>query len=148
MKERSGEDQDARTLRELEPHECMRLMASQSVGRLALGRGGQAPLVLPVNFAIDSGAIVFRSDPGTKADLARRGPASFEVDWLDPFHREGWSVLVSGDVTEITDEPGTHPPLEPWADGEKPLWLRMVITSVSGRRLSHGGQAATDGRGR
>ena len=49
--------------------ECMRLLATQKVGRLAVV-AGQYPSVTPVNFALDDGTIVFRSGAGMKLDAA------------------------------------------------------------------------------
>jgi len=48
----------------------MRLLATQRVGRLA-AVAGHHPLVMPVNFALDHGIIVFRSSAGLKLDAAQ-----------------------------------------------------------------------------
>jgi nitroimidazol reductase NimA-like FMN-containing flavoprotein (pyridoxamine 5'-phosphate oxidase superfamily) len=62
--------------------ECLRLLAGEEVGRLAMGTGG-APVLLPVNSALDGETLVFRTDPGTKLDHAGQGPVAFEIDGLD-----------------------------------------------------------------
>src|SRR5687768_8738906 len=53
-------------LEELTPEECYLLFASQVVGRIAVSGLGGAPLVVPVNFALDEGAVVFCTGYGTK----------------------------------------------------------------------------------
>src|SRR5437879_11578415 len=92
----------AGTLAELSRDECLQLLATQPVGRLAIGIPDAAPLVVPVNFVLDGEAIVFRSDQGTKLALLHRSPVAFQVDFVDWIHRTGWSVLARGTAYEAT----------------------------------------------
>ncbi len=115
--------------------ECFELIASQPVGRLAVARSDGPPLVIPVNFRLDSGVIVFRSDPGLKLRLLLRGPVSFQVDYIDWPHRTGWSVLVHGDAYQATHWERDHIELVPWAGGDKGTWVRIEAATVTGRRL-------------
>src|SRR5215510_8319698 len=93
---------DARTgLEVLDHDECVRLLASDEVGRLALVDGG-APVVFPVNYRLDGEAIVFRTGAGTKLAIGPRGPVAFEVDAFDRPTRTGWSVLATGRLEEVT----------------------------------------------
>src|SRR6185437_16743030 len=89
-------------LERLDEAECLRLISPGGIGRIAYsGRFG--PTVLPVNYRMYQGSIVFRTahDSPTDEDL-RTGIAeaeykvAFEIDELDPASREGWSVLVQG----------------------------------------------------
>lgn len=91
-------------------------------------------------------SIVFRSDEGSKLLALLDGPASFQVDFVDPFHRTGWSVLIQGAVEEIEVETLTHLVLAPWTSGAKRHWLRVVPMVVTGRRL-HLPASISDGRG-
>jgi nitroimidazol reductase NimA-like FMN-containing flavoprotein (pyridoxamine 5'-phosphate oxidase superfamily) len=43
------------------------LLAERHLGRLAL-TDPDGPVIFPVNYAVDEGAVVFRTDPGTKLD--------------------------------------------------------------------------------
>ena len=61
------------------------------------------PLIFPVNYVLEGRTVAFRTDPGTKLTWAKLGHVAFEIDSTDPSHREGWSVLVQGIGTEITD---------------------------------------------
>ena len=92
---------DDRTgLERLEREDCLRLLASQRVGRVAVVSVGQ-PLIFPVNYALDGDTVVFRTAAGTKFDAAVRGaPASFEIDSFDALYHTGWSVVVSGRAEE------------------------------------------------
>src|SRR5437762_8246808 len=114
---------------ELDQEECWRLLATQSVGRLAVAEPGHAPEVVPVNYSLLRGSVVFRTGPGTKLRLLTTEPVSFEVDFVDPFHRAGWSVLVQGlaypaSDWEIEVEDIVVP--EAYAPEDKPQWVRLV----------------------
>jgi uncharacterized protein len=125
----------------LDREECLELLAAREVGRIGIVVGGQ-PVVLPINYRVaPDGQIVFRTDPGMKLDAATRAKVALEIDELDPVHRTGWSVLVQGRGEEITeyDDRETRElsalPVEPWAGGEKAHWVRIVPSSITGRRL-------------
>lgn len=118
---------------------CVRLMATQPVGRLAVAPGGR-PVCLPVNFVLDDEAVVFRTAAGTKLDAAVRGAlVSFEVDSIDPVLQAGWSVVVSGWAEEVLDADEQARlaalPLRPWSAHDKSHWIRVRPESITGRRL-------------
>lgn len=92
------------------------------VGRIAVA--DPRPNIFPVNFAIDRGNIVFRTDPGTKFHAAVRGAyVAFEVDWVEPSWQIGWSVVVRRQARVVADpeelERVRRLPLIPWAEGTK-----------------------------
>jgi nitroimidazol reductase NimA-like FMN-containing flavoprotein (pyridoxamine 5'-phosphate oxidase superfamily) len=120
---------------------CVRLLASEEVGRLAVVDGG-APLVLPVNYVMDGEAIVIRTAPGTKLRVGLDGPVCFEIDGFNRTTRAGWSVVVAGRLEEV-DEHRTDEycrvralPLDPWAGADRDHWLRLVPSGITGRRVS------------
>jgi nitroimidazol reductase NimA-like FMN-containing flavoprotein (pyridoxamine 5'-phosphate oxidase superfamily) len=131
---------DARTGIEVLPREeCLRLLAQDVVGRLGI-IDGDAPVILPVNYAMDGETIVLRTGPGTKLDHGTRSRACFEIDAFDRERQSGWSVLVSGRLEEVTRfDPSLHRveavDVVPWADGDKPHWLRLTPTRITGRRV-------------
>jgi hypothetical protein len=131
-------------LEELTPLECLRLARTCAWGRLAVVVGGR-PLVFPVNFALDGGAVVLRTDEGTKLDGARGGPVAFECDDVDRLYHTGWSVLITGNAEEVKDAVEItrlgQLPLGPWSPGPKPVWLRIRPRTITGRRIPlHGSQ--------
>lgn len=125
------------TVEAIPPAECFRLLANQSVGRVAVAEPDAAPLVVPVNFVVDGESVVFRTDEGTKFDLAVLAgrPVSFEVDGLDGGRRCGWSVLLQGRAAEVDEPEGEHLALRSWAPGGKSHWVRIVAQAISGRRI-------------
>lgn len=127
-------------LHDLSEEECLELLSSHSVGRIAVVADGK-PLVFPVNYVVEGRTVAFRTDPGTKLDWATMGHVAFELDSADPETREGWSVLVQGVGREVTDaidawsERITSRALEPWAGGAKEHWVAISAPHISGRRI-------------
>jgi uncharacterized protein len=121
--------------------ECLRLLAADEIGRLAVVAGNTA-LVLPVNYALDGDTVVFRTDPGTKLDHGPRARASFEIDSFDRERHTGWSVVATGRLEEVTRYDAAtfdrvhRLAIEPWAAGDKAHWMRLVPERVTGRRVA------------
>jgi uncharacterized protein len=125
---------------ELTKEECFSLLAGQHLGRVVLV-DDRGPLALPVNFVLDQHTVLFRTDEGTKRDGAvRGGRVAFEIDGVDEATRTGWSVLVRGEATEVTDPAelarARGLPLYPWALGAKGHYLRILPTLLTGRRIA------------
>jgi hypothetical protein len=132
----------------LDEDECYILLGSTEVARFAVVDGGAA-LVVPVNYIVAGRDIVVRTAAGPKLTAARRAPVTLEVDAIDPARRTGWSVMVRGRAEEITayDAEAVQQlrelPFSPWA-GDKPVWLRIRPSVVSGRRLVQPDAPAAD----
>jgi nitroimidazol reductase NimA-like FMN-containing flavoprotein (pyridoxamine 5'-phosphate oxidase superfamily) len=145
----SNQELEEHTLEEVDREECLRLLASQSVGRLAVARPSEAPHVVPVNYVLLRDSILFRSGRGTKLELLVTEPVSFEVDWIDPFHRGGWSVLVRGKAYRASDweieVEDLH--LESFVPEGKDFWVRLVPEAITGRRIHLPIPSPTDPRG-
>ncbi|WP_033309483.1 pyridoxamine 5'-phosphate oxidase family protein [Streptomyces iakyrus] len=132
----------ARTPRfaELTEAECRSLLSTHGVGRLAVPADA-GPVVIPVNYSVIEGGIVFRTAPGTAPAQAAGHRVAFEADRIDEAFSEGWSVLVRGPATTVTD-PDEVARLEeqaystPWAGGRRDLWLRIEPVAVTGRRIT------------
>jgi uncharacterized protein len=129
-------------LEELAEEECLQLLASRSVGRIAVVRDGR-PHIFPVNYVLEGRTVGFRTDPGTKLAGAVLGLVAFEIDDTDPLYHEGWSVVVEGVGREVTggldkiSEQVTARHLEPWAAGAKEHWVAIFDPEISGRRIRH-----------
>lgn len=115
-----------------------RLVAAEPVGRVGFVLGGR-PVVLPVNHVVDDRTIVFRTDrTSSLGTLAVGQPVTFEVDAIAADRKTGWSVLISGDVERVDDRSrrrlATDGP-DPWAPGDRDVWIRIVPRSVTGREI-------------
>jgi nitroimidazol reductase NimA-like FMN-containing flavoprotein (pyridoxamine 5'-phosphate oxidase superfamily) len=126
----------------IERSECLMLLQSRFVGRLALVEGGQ-PQIYPVNYAMDGDHVIFRTGDGTKFATSMRGGAvSFEVDEVDQHTRTGWSVVVSGWARVINDlvriERLAEVELEPWSGPLSHHWVAVNPERITGRRVAPG----------
>lgn len=130
----------------LDREECFAKLSMVPVGRVAVARGHRPPLVVPVNFALDGEMIVFRTDLGAKLMGLRTQPVTFQVDFVDPFHLSGWSVLIEGVAYEATEDEVSRISLHSWVAGPKDHWVRIVPVEVSGRRIRLP-ELPLDGRG-
>ncbi|MFI6371502.1 helix-turn-helix domain-containing protein [Streptomyces sp. NPDC050546] len=125
---------------ELTEAECRSLLSTHGVGRLAVATAS-GPVVVPVNYSVVEGEIVFRTDPGSAPAEAAGHRVAFEVDRIDEAFSEGWSVLVRGPARAVTD-PDEAARLEkeafsaPWAGGRRELWLCVEPVGVTGRRIT------------
>lgn len=121
--------------------DCMRLLATVRVGRVAVTEGA-LPVVLPVSFALDGSRIVIRTAPGAVLRTPdREVVVAFEADELDPETGAGWSVLVTGTMREITGRGAllrAHQlRLALWPGGDRHRFVRITPGLISGRRLGH-----------
>lgn len=124
---------------ELDCDRCLELLTTRRLGRVAVTLHG-VPHVVPVNYAVLDGDVVFRSGGGTKFHAALlTEPMSFEVDDFDEAGHRGWSVLVSG-RSEVLDDPAALARVEaldlrPLDPSPKPDVVRVVADLISGREL-------------
>jgi len=128
-----------RELRVLSPEDCLGLLEPGGVGRVGL-MSADGVVMLPVNYAVAAGTIVFRTAPDTLLAACANRPVSFEADHFDLASREGWSVLLQGHARTVADEHGVRglehgTRLEPWAPGARDVWVRITPGIISGRRV-------------
>jgi len=125
----------------LDPDECLRLVRSSALGRLAVVVDG-VPLVFPVNFALDDTTVVVRTDEGTKLFGALHGLVGFECDAIERLSHTGWSVIITGHAEQIREPADVarldRLPLGPWCPGPKPVWMRIRPQTITGRRIPPG----------
>jgi nitroimidazol reductase NimA-like FMN-containing flavoprotein (pyridoxamine 5'-phosphate oxidase superfamily) len=133
-----------RVMEELDENECLRLIGQGGIGRIAYaGRFG--PAVLPVNYKLQSGAIVFRTaEHGPLDEDLRTGidgadyKVAFEIDDIDLATERGWSVLVQGPAHHVQSaelDEARSADIEPWAPGDRELFVRIVPSRITGRRV-------------
>lgn len=123
----------------LGPQECWALLRSRPVGRLGVLHDS-APEIYPINHIVDGGAILFRSSGGTKLRGLDRNPSvCYQVDDFDEHETVGWSVLVKGRATLLTDPEDLRRaddlPLELWALDGASVWIRITPSEITGRRI-------------
>jgi nitroimidazol reductase NimA-like FMN-containing flavoprotein (pyridoxamine 5'-phosphate oxidase superfamily) len=128
-----------RSLETLSKRDAVDLLSTVSVGRVVFTVGA-LPAIVPVSFAVHGDAIVMRTSPESR--LARAAPGgvlAFEVDDVDPARRTGWSVVVTGVASTISD-PAERAAIdgivETFAPGQADVCIRLPLTVVTGRRVA------------
>jgi nitroimidazol reductase NimA-like FMN-containing flavoprotein (pyridoxamine 5'-phosphate oxidase superfamily) len=135
-------ESDGSVLEHLSRYECMRLVGTVPVGRIVYTRQA-LPAVELVNFTVDAGEIVIRTDGGGKLAAATRGAVvAFEADSVDAADCSGWSVTIVGysRVVTDTDELRRLDPVAPtpWAPGRHDHVIRVSAQFVTGTRILAG----------
>jgi nitroimidazol reductase NimA-like FMN-containing flavoprotein (pyridoxamine 5'-phosphate oxidase superfamily) len=138
---------DDQPLEELSESECWTLLRTVALGRLATPTSHGGVDVFPVNHVVDQGSIVFRTALGSKLTNAlEAAEVAFEADNAAPSLEEQvrrlddpWSVVIHGTADLITYHTELFDSFElkvrPWHVSNKPYFIRLVPTSVSGRRF-------------
>ncbi|UTT68281.1 pyridoxamine 5'-phosphate oxidase family protein [Arthrobacter sp. DNA4] len=134
-------DSPAGSRTELLKHdECWRYLRSSYIGLLAV-INGDVPEIFPVNFSVTGETLVFRTAPGTKLRALLSGAvAALEVDGLNPYATEVWSVVAKGRPEPFDEErmalPDGDADREPWEPGIKDHLVALTPTDITGRRFA------------
>lgn len=126
-------------LMEMTTEVCERLIRKGVVGRVALC-AADGPHIVPLNYAILDGFVVFRTSPySVLGTFGRNSLLAFEVDHIDPDKKYSWSIVVRGRCQWV-DDSETIASIEasgsaPWASGSRHLYLRLPMTDITGRQL-------------
>jgi nitroimidazol reductase NimA-like FMN-containing flavoprotein (pyridoxamine 5'-phosphate oxidase superfamily) len=134
-----------RVVEELDEAESLRLISAGGIGRIAY-QSRFGPAVLPVNYKWHDGAVVFRTTRHSALDEDLQTGISggdykvaFEIDEIDEIGRQGWSVLIQGPAHHVEGETeraaAEQAGVKPWPAGERELFLRIVPSRVTGRRI-------------
>jgi nitroimidazol reductase NimA-like FMN-containing flavoprotein (pyridoxamine 5'-phosphate oxidase superfamily) len=136
--------QTATGLETLTESECIDLLATHHIGRLAVVSEDR-PLIFPVNYALGDRIVAIRTADGTKLAAAQDAHVAFEIDGYDEDAGRGWSVLVQGVAYEITGAVDRQSVLarrlrvEPLAPGSHDRWLGIHPVVITGRRFQAAG---------
>jgi uncharacterized protein len=125
---------------QLTKQECLDLLHASTVGRVGFSHPDGIK-ILPVNYLVVGEDVIIRTSPsGVIAALAKEGSEiAFEVDYHNTTGGNGWSVLLNGPITPLTDVefdaldlPGR---IVAWAGADRTLYLRFTARQVDGRRV-------------
>lgn len=146
---------------ELDPVECLRLLAGAEVGRVIFTINA-LPTAEPVNFVLDvrddlaedisdvayneegfpASEVVFRTGGGGKfAAAVRNAVVAFQVDDIDFVRHTGWSVVGIGAAYEVRDPKrlaALEERLKPWMPHLMSHTIAIPLRRLTGRRLSGG----------
>jgi nitroimidazol reductase NimA-like FMN-containing flavoprotein (pyridoxamine 5'-phosphate oxidase superfamily) len=130
-------------LKELSYDECLQFLREGLVGRIGIVVD-DAPIILPINYRLVEASgmtparwIAIRTRPGNLIERAGLLVA-FEIDGIDPYHKQGWSVLVRGTLHHVDPDAADFRQRfdsTPWILTERDAWLIIDPFAVTGRRL-------------
>lgn len=133
----------ARPMTAIGEDESWALLSSVTLGRLATCVG-DVPDIFPVNFVVQRRTVLIRTAEGTKlSSAAANQRVAFEADLHDV--EQGWSVVVKGLAHVVQSAMELHDAeraqVLPWTATTKLRYLRVLPTTVTGRRFHFGGEA-------
>jgi nitroimidazol reductase NimA-like FMN-containing flavoprotein (pyridoxamine 5'-phosphate oxidase superfamily) len=128
---------------ELGRGKCEKLLASHSVGRVAI-HDHEGLAIFPVNYRFEGGRVAIRCDEGSRLHRAAQSSVVFEIDDTAESLRTGWSVVVWGTAYEVTGSLDQESidlrdrPVDTWAPGHKGCWIRIEPQQITGRLVRPG----------
>ncbi|WP_345802680.1 pyridoxamine 5'-phosphate oxidase family protein [Microbacterium sp. AZCO] len=124
----------------LSREECWEYLSMQRLGRIVTSVARVID-IFPVNYVVDGESVLMRTAPGSKLfELTVNDEVVFEADDHDDSH--AWSVILHGRAqvldtfAEVERADGLG--LESWIPTLKYTYVRIVPTSLSGRRFTRG----------
>ena len=125
-------------LETLSAKECWEFLGTQAVGRLAFTEHA-LPRILPVNYSLADRHVMIRVSAERLARWLDRQVVAFEVDEVDSLWHSGWSVVVIGTASRLTDPHDLtrtlHLP-QSWAGPDHQAVVRITVGDIQGRRLN------------
>ena len=126
--------------------ECWELLGESGIGHLALRAQPVGVDIVPVNYLVVDGQLLFKSGPGAKlAEVAEHPYVALQIEHL--LGAAWFSVVVKGraerlDCDEDIESSGIldHHPTQP---GDKFNYVRIVPDVVLGRTFPDGPRAST-----
>ena len=129
-------------LPEISRTEAVALLGETGIGRIAfIDAVGVFPVILPVNYVLQAGAVTFQTEPGSALSAALRdAPVAFEADGIDTTDQTAWSVIIRGHAEELTEPDElatlTRRQLHTRAPGPDLHYVQIRASLITGRRIS------------
>jgi nitroimidazol reductase NimA-like FMN-containing flavoprotein (pyridoxamine 5'-phosphate oxidase superfamily) len=127
---------------ELDPKLALGLLGQIEFGRVAFVSDGR-PTIRPLNHVVVDGQVIVHTRHTTAFARAVRGHAGLRVayhaDEIERHSRLGWSVLVSGTATDITDDRRAErlgPQVRSWMSHPLDTVIAIEPLEITGLRLT------------
>ena len=129
---------DRNGLEILERAECLQLLATAPIGRLAYVHT-DIPAVIPVNIALSGDTMLFRLSTGSALTaIYSRQTIALEVDAIDLDACCGWSITIAGSPLEVAaaNAASAGQDLRSWLRPNATRLFRLGTAHLEGRRLA------------
>lgn len=100
-------DTNSRTRGEVDPDDCIELLATKTIGRLIHTRDA-LPAVQPVRYLLDDETLIFCTGQASIVRSRDGTVVAFEVDDLDADTGAGWVVTVIGEASTLSKAEATR----------------------------------------
>ncbi|MGY1841526.1 MULTISPECIES: pyridoxamine 5'-phosphate oxidase family protein [unclassified Modestobacter] len=125
-----GSDRELQVLR---APECLRLLSTRDVGRIAF-TSGALPVLQPVSYQLSGQELIVPVSTGRPlAEAARAAVLALEVDDVDVPGRTGWDVTVVGPSRLVQDPDQVarldHWGLRPWFPADRHCYVMLRAPS-------------------
>ncbi|WP_406230200.1 pyridoxamine 5'-phosphate oxidase family protein [Nocardia sp. NBC_01009] len=98
------------------------------------------PVIRPINFTVAGDGVVVWTVPGRHGAAVAGQTVAVEVDQIDPDSHSGWTVLLTGQATTVSDidelVAAVDVPRLPWVSMRNDQVIRVEIDRISGLRLA------------
>ncbi|MFI9100773.1 pyridoxamine 5'-phosphate oxidase family protein [Streptomyces fildesensis] len=135
--------------RELDRRESLRLLSLVTIGRVVYTEDA-LPTILPVHFLLDpDGAVLFQASAASHMARAVQGAVvAFEADHFDEAGHTGWSVVVTGRASVVTN-PVKDARLRssgprPWLETGDGIFIHVEPELVAGRVVDRNGHVPAE----
>ncbi|MEN8584764.1 pyridoxamine 5'-phosphate oxidase family protein [Burkholderia sp. RS01] len=120
----------------LNPHECWKLLAGTTEGRLAVSVHNK-PDIFPVEFHAENGKILVRTPQGKMlVELTINPSVAFEANGRS--ETSAWTVVVQGTARELQNwseiDTAEQKAQRLWTPTAKGSFVEIVPTGITGRR--------------
>lgn len=89
-------------LAEMTSAECRDHLSAGRIGLVVFDEPGHGPVAIPAIYTMDGDDLIIRSTDSSIAANAQHGRVSFDVDHFDDHLASGWSVLLTGTATPVS----------------------------------------------
>ena len=121
--------------------EALALIATAAIGRIAYAADGEITVV-PLNFCLIGRDVYVRTSATASLLIAARrlSHAAFEADGVAEWSQTGWSALIRGALSEVTDVStveAVSQHLSPWV-GSGDVVVRLTAERMTARSVVGG----------
>lgn len=123
----------------LSEEECWARLDQKEFGRLAYHLTDEVHIV-PLNYAVDDGRIVYRTAEGSKLlGMMMNADVAFEIDNVDNATDTAWSVIARGRAVLLEGAEARATDnlrLRPWVPTQKFNVIAIKVTEITGREFA------------